>query len=285
MGRRHMKGLGVGAIAALAAATIAAVSAPAARTQGPQLEPQLPDLVEATPSQISIVAQRVHGRRRYRLIFRSSAENVGYGLNGGGDLIIVGHRPNRHRKTMVADQYVDLFDPQTGQIPSQDVHRDVGRLRFVHSSDHRHWHLLHFERYELFRASNHHRVARDRKTGFCLGNRYQVGAHASRRITYRNFSAHCGLNRTGLLHVTEGISTGWGDDYKPLLEGQFLDITKLGSGRYVLVQTADPSHRIVESDYGNNASSVLLRIRRHGAHKPTVRVLRRCRGQAFCPAR
>jgi hypothetical protein len=281
---------GTAAAAAAIAAVLAGAGAGASAAPSPQLQPQLPDLVEATPNQISIASQRVHHHRRYRLIFRSSAENIGDGTNGGGHLIVVGHRPDRHHRWMTADQYVDLFDPVTGRIPSQQVKRNVGRLRFVHSSDHRHWHLMHFERYELFRASDHHRVARDRKTGFCLGNRYQVKrrtgtASASRRIGYRDFFPDCGRNKQRLLKVVEGISTGWGDDYKPLLEGQFVDITKLRGGRYELVHTANPSHRILESDYSNNSSSVLLRIRRHGSHRPTMRILRRCPGQATCPAR
>jgi hypothetical protein len=281
-----------GLAAAAAGVAIAASGTGDAGAQGAaQLQPQLPDLVEAVPNMISTVSTRTHGHRRFRLIFRSSAENVGDGSKGGGDLIIVGHRPNRRTKTMTADQYVDLFDPATGQIPSQELHPDVGELRYVHSSDHQHWHLMHFERYDLRRLSDGKRVARDRKTGFCLGNRYQVASSsasaraAQSRITFRDFDHDCGKNHARLRKVVEGISTGWGDDYKPLLEGQFVDITKVRSGRYVLVHTANPSHRVVESDYTNNASSVLLRIRRHGTRKPTVKVLRRCHGSATCPAR
>jgi hypothetical protein len=277
-------------LAAAAAAVVMLVGAGAndAGAQGAaQLEPQLPDLVEVVPNQIGVATVRAHGHRHFQLIFRSSAENVGDGSKGGGHLIIVGHRANRRTKTMTADQYVDLFDPQTGQIPSQQVHPGVGELRYVHSSDHEHWHLMHFERYDLRRASDNHRVAHDRKTGFCLGNRYQVApasAHAAQRIGFQDFDPGCGKMKPRLLKVTEGISTGWGDDYKPQLEGQFVDITRVPSGRYVLVHTANPSHSLFESDYTNNSSSVLLRIRRHGTRRPTVKVLKRCRGSARCPA-
>jgi hypothetical protein len=249
----------------------------------PQLEPQLPDLVEATPSRISIVAQRAQGRLHWRLIFRSSAENRGFADNGGGHLIVVGHRPSRRTPFMTADQYVDMFDPQTGDFPTQTVYRDVGRLRFMRSSDHEHWHLLGFERYELRRASDYSRVARDRKTGFCLGNRYAVKPARAARVGYRDFDPHCGLKRPRLKKVIEGISAGWGDDYKPLLEGQFVDVTDIASGRYVLVHRVNARHALHESDYTNNAASVLLRIARPGTGAPTLRIVRRCPGEERCP--
>ena len=46
-------------------------------------------------------------------------------------------------------------------------------LRYVRSSDHSHWHVLGFMRYEL-RNADGVRLVRDRKTGFCLGDRYRV---------------------------------------------------------------------------------------------------------------
>ncbi|HEU0234981.1 MAG TPA: hypothetical protein VFR14_00930, partial [Candidatus Limnocylindrales bacterium] len=43
----------------------------------------------------------------------------------------------------------------------------VGTLRYVRSPDHRHWHLLGFDRYELRRADSGEAVVADRKSGFC----------------------------------------------------------------------------------------------------------------------
>jgi hypothetical protein len=287
--QQRQKGLITAAVAVLAiagAGVAGGFGAPAGAQDPPQLEPQLPDLVEATPSQLGIVTQRVHGRTRHRLVFRSSAENRGIGDYGGGDLVVVGHRPDRRHKLMTVDQYVDLFDPKTGQIPTQAVFPNVGHMRFVRSPDHRHWHFLGFERYELRRASDDRRVAHDRKTGFCLGNRYAVSSQAriAQRITNRQFDPHCGGNQPRRLSVIEGISVGRGDDYKPLLEGQYIDITKLPSGRYVLVHRVNATRSLRETNYDNDASSVLLRLERHGSHATTLRILRRCPRQARCPA-
>jgi hypothetical protein len=251
-----------------------------------QLQPQLPDLVQVTPSHVSVVAERVRGRRRFHLIFRSAAENRGYEGNGGGSLVLRGHRASRSTATMTVDQYVDMFNPQSGSIDTQTVYANVGRMRYVRSEDHRHWHYVGFERYELRRASDYRLVAPDRKTGFCVGNRYQTrGARAALRITYRDFSDYCEPGRPGVLSVTVGLSPGWGDDYKPRLEGQYVDVTSARSGRYVLVHRVNVDRRIRETDYSNDAASILVELRRRSAGaKPTVRIVRRCPGQARCGA-
>ena len=49
---------------------------------------------------------------------------------------------------------------------------DVGTLLYQAHPPHRHWHFQQFESYELRRASDHVLVGRDRKSGFCLIDRY-----------------------------------------------------------------------------------------------------------------
>jgi hypothetical protein len=293
--RLTLRILPAGALAAGLVATAIAASGPAG-AQTP-LVAQLPDLVEATPAKISVKAVPGPGAgTRYRLAFRSAAENHGDGTNGGGNVVLVGSRPDRDSKLMRVDQYIDLFDPHTGQIAGQQQVADVGRMRFVTAADHRHWHVLGFERYELRRAADHLRVAQDRKTGFCVGNRYRVGAGAARGndllrgvraaqvISFEDFNSHCGLARPDLKTVTTGLSPGWGDDYAPLVEGQFIDVTTLRSGRYELVHRVNAESHLREARYDNNAASVLLDLRRRHGRAPAVRVLRRCAGSARCPA-
>ena len=81
--------------------------------------------------------------------------------------------------------------------------------------------------------------------------------------------------------MREGISPGYGDDYDPGREGQFVDVTNVPAGRYVLVHRSNPERTLEESDYENNAASVLVQLRRSGAI-PTVRVLARCPGSDTC---
>ena len=82
----------------------------------------------------------------------------------------------------------------------------------------------------------------------------------------------------------EGISVGYGDDYAANLEGQYLRLTGLAPGRYVLVHRVNADRRLRELRYGNNAASLLLGLRWR-KHRPVVRVLRSCPDTARCDRR
>jgi serine protease len=158
----------------------------------------------------------------------------------------------------------------------------VGRLQFVTSPDHRHWHYLQFDRYQLRRAGSARTLVRDHKTGFCLGDRYRVSDLAlTNAVPQKVYRTNCGLNDTTLLQLEEGISVGYGDDYKPFLEGQDLELTGLKRGRFVLVHRVNADQRLRELSYRNNAASVLLDLRWHGG-LPTLRILRSCPNTARC---
>ncbi len=248
------------------ATVLAGAFTPARAGSAPEL---LPDLAQDRPTSLAIQIAGSAGAPRYRLVFGSAVANI-----GTGPLLIEGRRRNRRRTRMRGDQLVLRADGSTRRI------RGIGRLRYVVSSDHQHWHLLDFDRYELRRARDFARVLRDRKTGFCLGDRYPIGP-ASGGPT---FTGGCGFNRPGLLRVGEGISPGFGDDYQPQLEGQYLDVTRLPAGRYVLVHHANPERTLAESDYSNNAASMLLELAWPGgrAAPPELVVLAICPDSARC---
>ena len=124
--------------------------------------------------------------------------------------------------------------------------RGVGRLRYTRSPDHEHWHLLHFDRYELRRPGGDRALVRDRKTGFCLGDRYGVDDPAlAAKPPEAVYRSRCGLERPGLWGVREGISVGYGDDYDANLEGQYLRLSGLRAGRYLLVHRANADRRLL----------------------------------------
>jgi Lysyl oxidase len=231
-------------------------------------EEQLPDLDQAVPSTLSVVQVG----DAYRLTFASAVDNVGL-----GPLLIEGNRPDRRTRNMTVRQLVRRADGSTGSIAVRMP------LRYVRSETHAHWHLLGFERYELRRAVDGRVVAPDKKTGFCLGDRYD----ANSRVRIENepeepvWTQECGRGSPELLAVAEGISPGYGDDYVPRLEGQFVDVTRVPPGRYLLVHRANPDRALRESDYANNAASVLLQLRRTG-EVPTIRVLARCPDSDRC---
>ena len=179
-------------------------------------------------------------------------------------------------RTMVAEQHIERSGAPRTIVP------EVGRLRYVVSPDHRHWHLLGFERYLLRRAGSSEVVERDRQSGFCLGDRYRVtGRDLPAAPPAPVHTTNCGMAQPQFLRVTEGISVGYGDDYAANLEFQYLTLDGLRDGRYVLVHRVNGDRRVRESSYVNDASSALLALR-WAEGVPQVRVLRVCPDSDRC---
>jgi hypothetical protein len=259
------------ALPALAAGACLAVSAlvisNSAASRAATATERLPDLEQAIPTGLEITQ---HDRApHWRLGFRSAVSNV-----GDGPLIISGRRPLPGVEKMVADQVIE----QAG-APAELV-AGAGRLRYVRARDHRHWHLLGFDRYELRRPGGR-AVVRDRKSGFCLGDRYAVsGRDLPARAPEKVYTSRCGLNHPQLMGIREGISVGFGDDYVANLEGQWLPLDRL-RGRYLLVHRANADGRLREKTRANNTASVLFKLRwRH--HAPQATILRACPGAVRC---
>jgi hypothetical protein len=257
----------IAAVLAVAALTaIVAVAAQAGR--GSTAAKLLPDLDQETPSELQVTASGSPGKRSYRLGFRSAVRNV-----GAGPLVI---RGRLWGSDMVADQVIRLADGTEENVSG------VGSIEYVRSPDHRHWHYVGFDHYELRRAGSAHAVVRDRKSGFCLGDRYRVTkisvANAVPKKVYRG---RCGLDQPGRAEIEEGISVGYGDAYSAFLEYQDLPLDGLASGRYVLVHRVNADGKLHELSHANNAASVLLDLRwRRGV--PHLRALAYCEGSASC---
>lgn len=232
--------------------------------------PQLPDLEQEPPSGLVLSGAGQAGHATYFLGFRSAVRNVGL-----GPLIIRGRR-SRTTPVMRATQVVQRADGAVDRVPG------VGRLRYVVSPGHRHWHLLGFDRYTLRRADGGRTVRRDRKTGFCLGDRYRTPAPpVGPAPATPAFTSDCGLQQPARLSVTEGISVGYGDDYAANLEGQYLKLSGVPAGRYVLAHEVNADRGLRELRYDNNAASLLLDLRWRGG-LPLVRVLGACEHSATC---
>jgi hypothetical protein len=261
--------------AAVLLAAMAGVACSSAAAQQPG--DMLPDLDQIAPKGVSVKKVRRERKVRFHLGFDSAATNVGV-----GPLRLRGHRRSRAKQRMSVDQLIE----QTQGAPTRVV-RNVGSMSYVIHPDHRHWHLLGFERYELrLPDGSETPLRRDRKTGFCLGDRYRV-RDAADLPGFDPIPAQtdtCGLGQPDLLSLFEGISVGYGDDYQAHLEGQYIDITGLPAAQYVLVHRVNTNSRLVELDYTNNASSLRFALAwpRGKRHKPRLTVLRRCPETAVC---
>jgi hypothetical protein len=204
----------------------------------------LPDLVQGLPTPIETVIDDSTDTAQTRLVFGSTIANA-----GAGPLILTARR-KPGASTMEAHQVIRRSDG------SSYARRQVaGTLKYVQASDHQHWHLLGIDRYELWTGDASRRLRRDRKQGFCLGDRYELfpGRRLPRQPSRPSYPGACGKDRPDLTHVVEGITIGWGDSYKANIEGQYIDITGIAPGRYLLV------HRIrlgglLETNPYNDAS-------------------------------
>jgi hypothetical protein len=226
----------------------------------------LPDLDQAEPSAIAVVRDG----DSYLLTFASAVDNI-----GSGPLLIEGERPNTATPMMSVSQLVRRTDGST-RVRAVGAH-----IHYVREETHEHWHLLGFESYELRRAASNELVRPDRKTGFCLGDRYRTDSRTTLPFVW---TEDCGRNEPGLLAVQQGISPGYGDDYVPQLEGQYVDVTSVPAGRYLLVHRVNPEGVLEEETLSNNAASVLVRIRRDTGDIPAVSVLARCPASDSCAA-
>ena len=204
----------------------------------PDVVDLLPDLDQQPPTDLDVRSD--HGR--HRLWFTAATDNVGI-----GPLIVSGLRSGI---TMAALQRVRLSDGGTRAYPQ------VGFWRYNHSSDHSHWHLLHYQRYEL-RTQDGQVVVRDRKSGFCLGDRYGIAAgRVVNRVSRPVYTAFCGLHEPNAQTVDGGTSVGFSDRYHSGLDGQNVDITSVPTGDYTLVHKTNTQLLIRELRYTNNAASV-----------------------------
>jgi hypothetical protein len=236
----------------------------------------LPDLDQELPRNLQVATDRSGAIPRFHLGFESAVDN-----RGAGPLEISGHRDSQDQPEMVADQTIQQSDGTSRTVP------DVGRMRYVYSEDHDHWHYLGFDHYELRKAGNYKLFAPDQKTGFCLGDRYDTDTTSQLpgEPAQAYYTGYCGRTHTELLSLVEGISVGYGDVYFANLEGQFVDVTGVPAGEYYLVHRANADRELLESDYSNDAASLLVQLSWPDGTSaaPSLKVLRSCPASDSCP--
>jgi hypothetical protein len=242
-------------------------------TRQEEVSDLLPNLDQAAPGELSGRTGGTTAEPRFFLGFVSAAGNV-----GDGPLVVAGKRAGVAEPEMPLVQHIERTDGSTRPVPVR------ASLRYVSAETHSHWHLLGFMRYELRSAAGQD-LRRDRKTGFCLGDRYKLSVSFPRAELAARFTDECGKEEPELLTMREGISVGWGDDYTAHLEGQEFDITTLPAGQYVLVHRVNPERVLRESDYTDNVSSLAFRLTwpRGKKRPPTLDVLARCPASPTCP--
>jgi hypothetical protein len=205
-----------------------------------------PDLRIGVPGSVQL---QTSGNRRL-LRFDSIIENV-----GDGPLKVNGKRTCPDCTRMTTKQWI-LRSDGTWRVRKTDAVQ-----RYTNADHHQHWHVMGMERYEVFPLdgpfSNGEVIGR--KYGYCFFDGVRRDSslpNAAPSARYSFFD--CGVPDSQVTRV--GLSVGWGDIYPWNFEGQFVDVTTVPGGDYLLCLTADPANDFVETRNGNNQAWAKIRL-------------------------
>lgn len=133
-----------------------------------------------------------------------------------------------------------------------DVDLDIGSPDdhpewYEDSACHHHKHLKDFNTFKLYNCKNRS-VVRGEKQAFCLIDLKRMSDSARTSPQFSN----CNIN--------QGVSAGWADVYNRNLDCQWINITNVPDGEYVLQATTNSNSIVPESWYGDNTTWMGLRI-------------------------
>ncbi|KAF6716963.1 Protein-lysine 6-oxidase [Oryzias melastigma] len=119
-------------------------------------------------------------------------------------------------------------------------------------SCHNHYHSMdEFSLYELLDARTQHQVAEGHKASFCLEDTSCDHGY------YRRFAC---------TSHTQGLSPGCYDTYNSDIDCQWIDITDVAPGRYILKVTVNPRQQVPESNFNNNVAQCDVQYTGTAAH-------------------
>ena len=204
-----------------------------------------PDLGMLAPKDFSIQS-RPRGVRWLR--FDTVVVNVGPGL-----FDVYGHGPADAAGTLPVAQRI-----QDGVGGWTEV--GTPARMFFAGDGHNHWHVRDFQDWTIANVNDKAAVLRrGAKTGFCFWDNYDYAATGA--IVYHPSTTSACMRRADGT-VPMGMSIGWGDEYPSSIAFQYIDITGLPNGDYVVTLEADLGNEFVEVDDANNTSWATIHISR-----------------------
>lgn len=103
---------------------------------------------------------------------------------------------------------------------------------FEYAACHRHYHIRDFSVYELLNPADQSVVVAAHKQGFCFRDNLRYGGGGS----------------NGYVCFNQGITSGWADVYGKDLDGQWIDITGVPEGDYILRVTINAAGSFDEGE-------------------------------------
>ncbi len=139
------------------------------------------------------------------------------------------------------------FESTTANIGATDLFLGMPSARrgFEFSLCHSHFHFTQYENFSLLSPQGDVQIT-GRKQGFCILDSIQWPSRIEARGSYS-----C---------ERQGLSTGWADVYSAGLDCQWLDVTDVPAGPYILRSEVNPDHVLAESNYANNVGDVSVMI-------------------------
>jgi Lysyl oxidase len=163
--------------------------------------------------------------------------------------------------------------------PGQFVERPAGEWEYHPIHDH--FHYTSFGISRLWATSGGQRLGTaplrsSRKVSFCIVD-IELHAWAERGNAPRTYSFPACVtpaeSDAANDYLIQGIGSGWIDVYDWFLPDQYVEVTGVPDGLYVLDTVADPDNTIREADETNNCSSMYVRLSQMGTPSRTAELI------------
>jgi hypothetical protein len=144
------------------------------------------------------------------------------------------------------------FDMGTINIGNADLHLGdpTKNACFTYSLCHQHYHFRGVARYTLYAKDGVTVVAVGHKQGFCLDDVYPIPS----------LSPPPAQPATPFDCTNQGLHVGYEDVYPNDIDCQWIDITGVPPGDYVLSVIVNPDHYLPESNFDNNEARTQVTI-------------------------